>query len=135
MVLPPVAEPQDGVAADAHVIFGGPAELELRPLMWACPEGREDLLLGGAADGAEAEHGHDQGERVQPMRGYEETYVDIVGTDGYNWFPMRSGAPWDSFRNVIAPTMSFAKDRDKPVFVVEFGVMEDPDDPERKVTS
>jgi hypothetical protein len=68
-----------------------------------------------------------------PMDWYPgDGHVDIVGTDGYNWFPMRSGAPWDSFREVIAPTMSFAKDRGKPVFVVEFGVMEDPTDRSRK---
>jgi glycosyl hydrolase family 26 len=62
-----------------------------------------------------------------PMDWYPgDRSVDIVGTDGYNWYPLRSGAPWDSFRDVIAPTMDFAAGRKKPVFVVEFGVMEDP---------
>jgi beta-mannanase len=61
-----------------------------------------------------------------------DRFVDIIGTDGYNWFPQKPGAPWESFRKVFLPTMGFAKERGKPVFVVEFGVMEDPGDPDRK---
>lgn len=61
-----------------------------------------------------------------------DRFVDIIGTDGYNWFPQKPGAPWESFRRVFSPTMGFANDRGKPVFVVEFGVMEDPEDPDRK---
>lgn len=61
-----------------------------------------------------------------------DRFVDIIGSDGYNWFPLKSGAPWESFRKVFTPTMRFAKGRGKPVFVVEFGVMEDPGDPDRK---
>jgi hypothetical protein len=59
-------------------------------------------------------------------------YVDIIGTNGYNWFPLKPGARWDSFREIMAPTMGFASNRGKPVFVVEFGVMEDPSDSDRK---
>lgn len=73
----------------------------------------------------------DKGSGRDPMDWYPgDGYVDIIGTNGYNWFPMKPR--WDSFQEIMAPTMSFASERDKPVFVVEFGVMEDPDDPERK---
>ena len=68
-----------------------------------------------------------------PMDWYPgDGYVDIIGTNGYNWFPVKPGARWDSFREIMAPTMGFAGDRGKPVFVVEFGVMEDPSDSDRK---
>jgi hypothetical protein len=77
----------------------------------------------------------DPGSGRDPMDWYPgDGYVDVVGTNGYNWFPMRSGARWLSFRQIVAPTIAFAAERDKPVFVVECGVMEDPSDPERKAT-
>lgn len=68
-----------------------------------------------------------------PMDWYPgDRYVDVVGTDGYNWFPMKAGAEWEPFQVIMAATMGFAKERGKPVFVVEYGVMEDPTDPNRK---
>jgi glycosyl hydrolase family 26 len=68
-----------------------------------------------------------------PMDWYPgDRYVDIVGTDAYNWFPLKPGVPWSPFGEIVAPTMRFAEDRGKPVFVVEYGVMEDPDDSDRK---
>ncbi|MEX2203011.1 MAG: glycosyl hydrolase [Actinomycetota bacterium] len=69
----------------------------------------------------------------EPMDWYPgDGYVDIVGVDAYNWFPLRPEAAWSTFHDIIAPAMGFAASRGKPVFVVEFGAMEDPDDLDRK---
>jgi hypothetical protein len=59
-------------------------------------------------------------------------YVDLIGSDGYNWYPGKPGAPWDSFRTIFTPTNDFAVAHDKPWMVVETGVQEDPEQPGRK---
>jgi beta-mannanase len=59
-------------------------------------------------------------------------YVDIIGSDGYNWYPGWPDAPWDSFRTVFAPTNDFAVVHNKPWMAVEVGCQEDPDVPGRK---
>jgi hypothetical protein len=53
-------------------------------------------------------------------------YADIIGSDGYNWYPGRRNARWAPFRQVFEPTYSFALAHDKPVMAVEYGVQEDP---------
>ena len=30
-----------------------------------------------------------------------DSYVDIIGVDGYNWYPGRDGAPWQSFEQIF----------------------------------
>jgi glycosyl hydrolase family 26 len=55
-----------------------------------------------------------------------DAYVDIVGSDGYNWYPMRSGSAWTSFRAIFTDTNSFAVAHAKSWMVVEFGTQEDP---------
>ncbi len=55
-----------------------------------------------------------------------DTYVDVVGTDGYNWNPGKPKTNWRSFDWVMAPTRSFAVAHGKPVIVAEYGVQEDP---------
>ena len=61
-----------------------------------------------------------------------DAYVDIVGADGYNWYPMKSGSTWTSFRAIFRDSNAFAIAHDKPWMVVEFGVQEDPAVPGRK---
>jgi hypothetical protein len=61
-----------------------------------------------------------------------DRYVDVVGSDGYNWYPGRRSARWASFEDVFEPTNDFARAHDKPVIAVEYGVQEDPSVPGRK---
>src|SRR4029079_11835586 len=68
-----------------------------------------------------------------PMAFYPgDAYVDLIGSDGYNWFPGRAGAPWDSFETVFTRTNAFAVAHGKPWMVVETGSQEDPLAPGRK---
>jgi hypothetical protein len=55
-----------------------------------------------------------------------DAYVDFIGSDGYNWYPMKSGAKWDSFQVVYQPTQNFAVAHGKPWIAVEWGAQEDP---------
>jgi hypothetical protein len=59
-------------------------------------------------------------------------YVDIIGVDGYNWYPGREGAPWQSFEQIFQSSNHFAVVHDKPWMVVETAAQEDPDQPGRK---
>jgi hypothetical protein len=59
-------------------------------------------------------------------------YVDIIGVDGYNWYPGRDGAPWEGFQQIFEPANHFAVVHDKPWMVVETGAQEDPDQSGRK---
>ena len=75
----------------------------------------------------------DPGSGRDPMSWYPGTdFVDFIGLDGYNWYPLREGSTWRSFHEIMSPAMASVKAVGKPVFVVEFGVMEDPNDPDRK---
>ena len=60
-----------------------------------------------------------------------DAYVDIVGSDGYNWYP-KPGAGWVTFQAVFTDTNAFAVAHNKPWMVVEYGVQEDPAVPGRK---
>jgi hypothetical protein len=62
--------------------------------------------------------------------------VDWIALDAYNWFGCAAGKPtsWRSLSTVIAPFMTWAARRDKPVMLAELGSVEDPADSERKAT-
>jgi hypothetical protein len=55
-----------------------------------------------------------------------DSYVDFVGSDGYNWYPRRANAKWDPFQAVFQPTQDFSVAHGKPWIAVEYGVQEDP---------
>jgi len=62
-----------------------------------------------------------------------DSYVDLVGADGYNWH----GCPgrdddWISFADIFSDFRDFGVAKDKPLYVAEWGSMEDPDVPGRK---
>ena len=59
-------------------------------------------------------------------------WIDVIGADGYNWYPGRSGTTWSSFGTVFDQVNSFAVAQSKPWMVVEYGVQEDPATPGRK---
>lgn len=61
-----------------------------------------------------------------------DAYVDVVASDGYNWYPGRKGSRWRSFREVMASTRAFAVAHGKPFMAAEYGVQEDPAQPGRK---
>jgi hypothetical protein len=61
-----------------------------------------------------------------------EGYVDLIGSDGYNFYPGKPGARWESFETVFGPTQGFAVRRATPWMAVEWGVQEDPATPGRK---
>jgi hypothetical protein len=60
--------------------------------------------------------------------------VDVVAADGYNWFGSKhpGSRTWGSFASVFHSAMSFASAKDKPFWVAETGVLEDPGDADRK---
>ena len=60
-------------------------------------------------------------------------YVDAVGVDGYNWYGC-SGAKnaWASLGAIMQRPYEWAEARGKPMFVAEWGSVEDPADHERK---
>jgi hypothetical protein len=61
-----------------------------------------------------------------------DSYVDIIGVDGFNWYPGRDGAPWQSFQEIFQTSNGFAVAHNKPWMAVETGTQEDPDQPGRK---
>jgi hypothetical protein len=54
-----------------------------------------------------------------------DSYVDFIGSDGYNWYPGRAGDVWNSFATIFASTRAFALAHRKPWMAVEYGVQED----------
>jgi Glycosyl hydrolase family 26 len=61
-----------------------------------------------------------------------DPYVDIIGADGYNWAPGRPGSAWTSFGQIFQNAYDFAVAHGKPLMAAEYGVQEDPNDPNRK---
>ncbi len=61
-----------------------------------------------------------------------DAYVDFIGSDGYSWYPGRPGDAWVSFQQIFQPTQDFAVSHGKPWMAVEYGVQEDPGQPDRK---
>ena len=53
-----------------------------------------------------------------------DAYIDFVGSDGYNWYPMKPGSSWTSFQTIFTDTNAFAVAHNKPWMVVEFGVQD-----------
>jgi Bacterial Ig-like domain/Glycosyl hydrolase family 26 len=72
-----------------------------------------------------------QGEADQYYPG--DGYVDLLAADGYNWYscPGRTD-PWKTFAEVFQGFHDYGVAKGKPLFVQEFGSMEDPDDPGHK---
>ena len=58
--------------------------------------------------------------------------VDLIGSDGYNFYPRKPGSTWNSFETVYRPTQDFAVRRATPWMAVEWGAQEDPDVTGRK---
>jgi hypothetical protein len=52
------------------------------------------------------------------------SYVDWIGTDGYNWAPDLAGRPWQSFAQIFEPFYRWALPTGKPLLVGEFGTVE-----------
>ena len=61
-----------------------------------------------------------------------DSYIDIVGGDGYSWYPTRAGDVWTSFLDIFTDVNAFALAHGKPWMVVEYGCLEDPAVPGRK---
>ena len=61
-----------------------------------------------------------------------DSYVDFIGSDGYNWYPGRAGDSWASFQTIFLPTQTFALAHGRPWMAVEYGVQEDGATPGRK---
>ena len=61
-----------------------------------------------------------------------DSYVDFIGSDGYNWYPGRAGDSWASFLTIFQPSEDFAIAHGKPWMAVEYGVQEDRAIPGRK---
>ena len=59
-------------------------------------------------------------------------YVDMIGVDSYNWYPGRPGDEWRTFQDITQPAYDFSVAHSRPLMVVEYGVMEDPNVPGRK---
>ena len=59
-----------------------------------------------------------------------DDYVDFVAGDGYNHYPLSGN--WVSFQQIFQPIYDFAVAHAKPLMVAEYGVMEDPSNPDRK---
>ena len=61
-----------------------------------------------------------------------DAHVDLIGSDGYNFYPTKPGSTWNSFQTVFQPTQDFAVRHAKPWMAVEWGAQEDPAVPGRK---
>jgi hypothetical protein len=53
-----------------------------------------------------------------------DEFVDWICGDGYNWAPGRPGDDWESFAEIFDPLYGWAKTKNKPIMVGEFGVQE-----------
>ncbi len=58
--------------------------------------------------------------------------VDWIAADGYNWNPAKPGAQWRSFAQVFQKFYNWAITMNKPIMAAEYGVLEDPANPNRK---
>jgi hypothetical protein len=63
-----------------------------------------------------------------------DNYVDWIAADGYNMAGCQKSHPWTSFANVFQPWRSWAasKHPSKPLFIAEWGSLEDPNNPNHK---
>jgi hypothetical protein len=51
-------------------------------------------------------------------------YVDWVAVDGYNWAPVKPGAQWRTFSQIVTPFYTWAATTAKPLMVAEVGLVE-----------
>jgi len=62
-----------------------------------------------------------------------DAVVDVIGCDGYNWYPTKTNAVWTSFSNVFSDFYGWgATNHLKPRLIAEFGCMEDTNNPGAK---
>ena len=61
-----------------------------------------------------------------------DSYVDAIGSDGYNWYPDGPATMGFASRPSSKHTQNFAVAHGKPWMAVEYGVQEDPAVPGRK---
>jgi hypothetical protein len=67
------------------------------------------------------------GGRMQADRWYPgDDVVDVIGSDGYNWYPTKTNSVWSSFSNVFSGFYAWGANHSKPLLIGEFGCMEDP---------
>jgi hypothetical protein len=52
------------------------------------------------------------------------SYVDWIGTDGYNWAPDVAGYPWESFVQIFEPFYRWGLPVGKPMLIGEYGTVE-----------
>jgi hypothetical protein len=58
-----------------------------------------------------------------------DEFVDVVGIDVYNWHTCQgTERPWVQLEQLVQPGLAFARARNKPVAIPEFGSVEDPND-------
>jgi hypothetical protein len=74
------------------------------------------------------------GGRMQADRWYPgDDVVDVIGCDGYNWYPRDTNAVWTPFTNVFSGFYAWGtNNHQKPLVVAEFGCMEDTNNPNAK---
>ena len=74
------------------------------------------------------------GGRMQADRWYPgDDVVDVIGCDGYNWYPVKTNAVWTPFTNVFSGFYAWGTtNHQKPLLVAEFGCMEDTNNPNGK---
>ncbi len=61
--------------------------------------------------------------------------VDVIGADVYNWYTCQgSDRSWVDLESLLIDPLAFARDRDKPLALPEFGSSEDRNEPERKAS-
>jgi len=74
------------------------------------------------------------GGQVQADRWYPgDDVVDVIGCDGYNWYPAKTNATWISFSNVFSGFYAWGTtNHQKPLLIAEFGCMEDTNNSVRK---
>jgi hypothetical protein len=60
-----------------------------------------------------------------------DEYVDLIGSDGYNWFTCPPGV-WRSFEEIFQHMYDYGVEEGKPMLIGELGTIEDPDDPNGK---
>ena len=62
--------------------------------------------------------GHGGAERWLPA------HYDMIGVDGYNRYPCEDMYPWRSFRQIFSPARDWARRKDRPLFIGEYGCVE-----------
>jgi hypothetical protein len=61
-----------------------------------------------------------------------DSYIDVVGGDGYNWYGTQPGKRWRSLADALAPFYAWGTAHHKPLMVAEWGTLEDRAVPGRK---